>query len=438
MRLPSAVNILLLGSGGRECAFAWKIAQSPRLGKLYIATGNGGTSAYGTNVDISPLDFAVVGQFVKTNHINLVVVGSEDPLVKGIWDFFQENDEIRHVPVIGPSKAAAALEGSKDFAKGFMARHGVPTAGYKTVTSSNLDEGYDFLKSLSAPYVLKADGLAAGKGVLIIDNLPDAQSALREMVVGQKFGSASSSVVVEEFLSGVEMSLFVATDGVSYKILPEAKDYKRVGDGDSGLNTGGMGAISPVPFATADFMKKVVDRIVEPTMRGIREEGLPYKGFIFIGLINCGGEPMVIEYNVRMGDPETEAVLPRIKSDIVDLFDGIAHTTLSEKVLDVTPQTAATVIMTSGGYPEAFDKGFVVTGIPENRQDAMVFHAGTVSVKGDVFTAGGRVLAVTALADDVESASAKAYRTLESINYDRAYFRRDIGQDLLKQQPKTK
>lgn len=438
MKLPQTVNILLLGSGGREHAFAWKIARSPRLEKLYIAPGNAGTRSCGVNADLDPSNFPAIKQFVLNNYINLVVVGPEQPLVDGVKDYFLNDPEIRHIPVIGPSQEAARLEGSKEYAKAFMARHGVPTAAYFTVTASNVEEGCEFLASkVKAPYVLKADGLAAGKGVLIIDDLTEAQSELKAMLSG-KFGAASKKVVIEEFLSGIEVSVFVATDGKSYKILPEAKDYKRVGDGDTGLNTGGMGAVSPVPFATAEFMEKVRTRIVEPTIRGIREEGLDYTGFIFIGLMNCGGEPKVVEYNVRMGDPETEVVLPRITSDIIDLFEGLAHGTLDQKTLEVTPQTAATVVCVSGGYPGNYAKGLPISGLPATSAatatggNSIVFHAGTVSAAdGRVLTSGGRVLAVTSLGASIPEATAASYGTIAGIDFEGMYCRKDIGRDLL-------
>ena len=429
MKLPQSVNVLLLGSGGREHAFAWKIAQSKRLAKLFISPGNAGTKAYGINVDINPTNFASIKQFVMTNNINLVVVGPEEPLVKGISDYFAGDQEIHHIPVIGPSKEGAKLEGSKDYAKAFMARHNVPTAAYKTFTKDNLEEGYRFLESLKAPYVLKADGLAAGKGVLILNDVQEAKNELTAMLEG-KFGTASQRVVIEEFLSGIECSVFVATDGKNYKILPEAKDYKRIGEGDSGLNTGGMGAVSPVPFADETFMEKVRTRIVEPTVNGLSKDKIDYKGFIFIGLMNTGGEPYVIEYNVRMGDPETEVVLPRLTSDIIDLFEGMAHGSLPEKEITVTPETAVTVVAVSGGYPGDYEKGKVISGLGKETQ-SIVFHAGT-AVKGkDIVTAGGRVLAVTSFGDSIEEASKKSFDTLTGIDYEGIYYRRDIGKDLL-------
>lgn len=432
MKLPSSVNVLLLGSGGRECAFAWKIAQSNNLGKLYIAPGNAKTSSYGTNVDIDPNDFVMVGQFVVNYHVNLVVVGSEDPLVRGIVDFFAEDQNLKHIPVIGPSKNAAQLEGSKEFAKMFMERHGIPTAKYLSVNSSNLEAGCAFLETMKSPYVLKADGLAAGKGVLIINDIEEAKAELRSMILDKKFGSASTKVVIEEFLSGIEVSVFVLTDGKSYKVLPTAKDYKRIGEGDTGLNTGGMGAVSPVPFADEVFMEKVRERIIEPTVEGIKKDELKYKGFIFLGLINCGGDPYVIEYNVRMGDPETEAVLPLIESDIVDIFDGIAHGTLGEKKVVIKKQVATTVVCTSMGYPGDYPKGLPIEGLDKEVADVVVFHSGTKIVKNEVVTAGGRVLAVTALGDDIQSALDKAYKQIETIKYDGIYCRKDIGKDLIK------
>lgn len=431
MKLPQNVNILLLGSGGREHAFAWKISQSPRLGKLYIAPGNAGTKACGTNVDLDPLNFAALKQFALNNFINLVIVGPEQPLVAGVKDFFLNDSEIRHIPVIGPSQEAAQLEGSKEYAKNFMFKHGVPTAACLSVDKQHVKEGLYFLEhKVDPPYVLKADGLAAGKGVLIIEDLEEAKRELRSMLDG-KFGEASKKVVIEEYLSGIEVSVFVATDGKSYKILPEAKDYKRIGEQDTGLNTGGMGAVSPVPFADEEFMRKVEERIVKPTVQGIAEDELDYNGFIFIGLMNCGGDPYVIEYNVRMGDPETEVVLPRITSDVVDLLEGIARGTLAEKELEITPQTAATVVCVSGGYPGDFEKGYPINGLPENTEETIVFHAGTAFKSGETVTAGGRVLAITSLGDSITEATEKSYRTIDGIEYEGKYCRRDIGKDLL-------
>lgn len=430
MKLPASTNVLLLGSGGRESAFAWKIAQSEKLGRLFIAPGNGGTATYGINVDIDPLDFSVVKQFVLQNYINLVVVGSEEPLVRGIKDYFKDDEEIRHIHILGPSAAGAALEGSKEFAKGFMMRHKIPTARYFTATKENRAEAEEFLDSLTAPYVLKANGLAAGKGVLIINDLAEAKGALQEMLDG-KFGKASAKVVIEEYLSGIECSVFVATDGMSYKILPEAKDYKRIGEGDTGLNTGGMGAVSPVPFADEVFMEKVRVRIIEPTINGIAQEELGYKGFVFIGLMNVDGEPKVIEYNVRMGDPETEVVFARIESDILDLFDGIVNVTLEEKELKISSKTAVTVMMVSGGYPDCYEKGFPISGLSQQREGSVIFHAGTARKGSDIVTCGGRVLAVTSLADSIAQAAEMSYCVIENIDYQNKYYRRDIGGEFL-------
>jgi len=424
------MTILLLGSGGREHALAWKMLQSPKCSKLFVAPGNAGTESIATNVSINPTDFNAVKKLVLDEKIEMVVVGPEDPLVKGIFDFFKNDETLKNIPVIGPSKNGAQLEGSKEFAKEFLVRHQIPTAAYDSFTKETVEKGCTFLGTLQPPYVLKADGLAAGKGVLIISDLEEAKAELRNMLVNEKFGAASSKVVIEEFLDGIELSCFVLTDGKNYKILPTAKDYKRIGEGDTGLNTGGMAAVSPVPFADAVLLEKIETRIVKPTIAGLQKDGIEYKGFVFIGLINVKGEPIVIEYNVRMGDPETEVVIPRLKSDLVELFTAVANQKLDEVTLEVDQRSATTIMIVSGGYPEEYEKGKVISGI-ENVKDSIVFHAGTKTENGKVVSNGGRVLAVTSYGTDFREAIKKSYQNIELLHFDTMYFRKDIGFDLL-------
>lgn len=424
------MRVLLLGSGGREHAIAWKIAQSSILDELFIAPGNAGTKKHGKNLDVKLNDFAAIKNLVLQHQIEMVVVGPEEPLVLGIYDFFKQDPELRSVSVIGPSKEGAQLEGSKDFAKAFMSRHRIPTAKYGTFEAKTLNEGLRFLDDMKGPYVLKADGLAAGKGVLIISDLDEAKHELEEMLVGEKFGAASNKVVIEQFLDGIELSVFAITDGESFKLLPEAKDYKRIGEGDTGLNTGGMGAISPVPFADAAFMDKVLNRVVIPTIKGLKSENITYKGFVFFGLINVKGDPYVIEYNCRMGDPETEVVMPRIKSDILDLFEGVATHTLSERDIQFHDKSAATVMMVAGGYPGSYNKGETIYGL-NSITESIVFHAGTLSDGPSVVSNGGRVLAVTSYGKNLQSALDRSYESIAKISFQDAYFRKDIGKDVL-------
>lgn len=423
------MTILLLGSGGREHALAWKMLQSSKCSKLFVAPGNAGTASIATNIVMQPTDFESIRKFVLDEKVEMVVVGPEDPLVAGIFDFFKNDNDLKSIPVIGPSKEGAKLEGSKEYAKEFLIKHKIPTAAYDSFTASTVEKGCKFLETLSPPYVLKADGLAAGKGVVILNDLDEAKTELRKMLVHQKFGNASSKVVIEEFLDGIELSCFVLTDGKNYKILPTAKDYKRIGEGDTGLNTGGMGAVSPVPFADAALMEKIETRIVKPTIEGLQKDGIEYKGFVFIGLINVKGEPMVIEYNVRMGDPETEVVMPRIKSDLVELFLSVANQKLDEVSLEIDSRSATTIMVVSGGYPEDFEKGKTITGI-ENVQDSIVFHAGTKLANGTIVSNGGRVLAVTSYGNDFNEAIKKSYQSIEKLHFDKMYYRKDIGFDL--------
>ncbi len=423
------MNILILGAGGREHTLAWKLAQSPKLKNLYVAPGNAGTAAIASNIPIGVNDFKAIKEAVIAHEVNMVVVGPEDPLVNGVHDFFLNDTQLKHIPVIGPQKAAATLEGSKEFAKEFMMRHNIPTAEYQSFTADQIEEGYAFLDSLVPPYVLKADGLAAGKGVLILEDVKEAKEELRKMLVDAKFGNASATVVIEEFLDGIELSCFVLTDGEHYKVLPTAKDYKRIGAGDTGLNTGGMGAISPVPFADEAFMDRIHESVVKPTVEGLKKDQLPYKGFIFIGLIKVGNTPKVIEYNVRLGDPETEVIIPRIENDLVEVFSALAAQRLDTIDLKLDPRTATTVMTVSGGYPEAYEKGKEIKGI-DTIKDALVFQAGTTLKENKVVTNGGRVIAVTAFGNTVEEALQQSYRNVAKLHFDEMYYRKDLGFDL--------
>lgn len=423
------MKILLLGSGGREHALAWKMLQSPLCDKLFVAPGNAGTAGIAVNINMNPLDFESIKSFVLQEGVNMVVVGPEDPLVKGIYDYFKKDADLKDIPVIGPSKVGAQLEGSKEFAKQFLVKNNIPTAAYDSFTKETVEKGCDFLATLQPPYVLKADGLAAGKGVLIINDLAEAQDELRNMLVGEKFGQASTKVVIEEFLDGIELSCFVLTDGKSYKLLPTAKDYKRIGEGDTGLNTGGMGAVSPVPFADAEFMEKIETRVVKPTIEGLKNANIDYKGFVFIGLIKVGNDPFVIEYNVRMGDPETEVVIPRLKSDLVEVFNAVAAQELDKVTLEIDERSATTIMVVSGGYPEDYDKGMVISGL-ENVEGSIAFHAGTKLDNGNVVTSGGRVIAVTSYGNDFKEAIKKSYQNIDKLSFDKMYFRKDIGFDL--------
>jgi phosphoribosylamine--glycine ligase len=434
---PHIMNVLVLGSGGREHAISWKLSQSSQLNKLYVAPGNAGTGEIADNVDLDMMDFDAVKKFVLENGIDIVVVGPEAPLVEGIQDYFLADSELSKTTLIGPDKKAAKLEGSKEFAKRFMDRHNIPTAKYQSFSKSTLSKGYTFLEKLKSPYVLKCDGLAAGKGVLIIDDLEEAKAKLKSILQGNAFGKAGNKVVIEEFLKGIEVSMFVITDGESYKILPEAKDYKRIGEGDTGLNTGGMGAVSPVSFVNPEFMEKVKNQVIIPTIKGIKKDNLNYNGFIFFGLIKVSGDPYVIEYNCRLGDPEAEVIIPRIKSDLLHFFEGIASGTLSECDVEIDERSAATVMMVSGGYPEKYENGKEITGLGAIK-DSVIFHSGTKEKDGKVISAGGRVLAVTTLASDMETALAKSYANADSINFESKYFRKDIGADVAKPKPKQK